>query len=104
MSQNVSIVSNGARTVTWTAPADVLIHRAILQVQLTMLATEPVNKTTAPSDQVTNELLVWNLGTEPFSAEISYPVRKGQNLYFTSPAGGGACNLIFDLTDFGPNE
>jgi hypothetical protein len=82
----------------------VIIHRVILQVQLSLLATEPVNKTTAPSDQVTNELIVWNLSTDPLSAEISYGVRKGQNLYFTSPAGGGVCNLIFDLTDFGSGE
>jgi hypothetical protein len=104
LSSQISIVSNGARTVTWVAPDDVLLHRAILQVQLCTLTTDEGNKATNPSDQVNENLLIWNLGTEPLSAEVSYPIRKGQKLYFTSPAGGGACNLIYDLTSFGQNE
>jgi len=104
LSQQISIVSNGARTVTWVAPDDVVLHRAILQVQLCSLTTDENNKTAGPGDQVNENLLIWNLGTEPFSAEVSYPLRKGQKLYFTSPPGGGACNLIYDLSTFGPNE
>jgi hypothetical protein len=104
VSQSVAIISNGARTVTWTAQEDLVLQRAVLQVAATTLATEPVNKTSSVSDQITNELLIWNVSTEPCSVELSYPIRKGQNLYFTSPAGGGVCNLIFDPTAFGPDE
>ena len=71
--------------------------RAILQVQLSSLTTDPTQRTTSPADQINENLLLWNLGAaEPFSVDLSYPIQKGQTLFFTCPAGGGACNLFLE--------